>query len=84
MDNERIMTLLEQEIIEKFQQLDPLARQRVLDHLEQMTQDHPLSALELMRLPPEERERRVRSAIASAANEDFEIFEAYSEENFND
>lgn len=78
------MTVLEQEIIDKFQQLDPTARQRVLDHLEQLAQDRPLSAIELMRLPPEERQRRVQAAIASAADEDFETFEAYSEEDTHD
>ncbi len=78
------MTILEQEIIEKFQQLEHSARQRVLDQLEHLTQDRPLSASELMRLPPEERQRRVQAAIASAADEDFEIFEAYSEETVND
>lgn len=72
------MDVLEEEIIEKFQQLEPSARQRVLDVLERLEQERPLSALELMRLPAEERRRRVQAAIASAAAEDFETFEAYS------
>ena len=79
-----MMNVLEKEIIEKFQQLEPSARQRVLGFLEQLEHDHPLSAIELMRLPAEERQRRVQAAIASAADEDFEIFEAYSEEAVND
>ena len=79
-----MMNVLEKEIIEKFQQLEPSARQRVLGFLEQLEHDRPLSALELMRLPAEERQRRVQAAIASAADEDFEIFEAYSEEAVND
>lgn len=78
------MSGLEQEIIEKFQQLDSSARQRVLASLEQLEHERPLSALELMRLPAEERQRRVQAAIAAAADEDFEIFEAYSEEALND
>jgi len=78
------MNVLEQEIIEKFQQLEPSARQRVLGFLEQLEHERPLSALELMRLPAEERQRRVQAAIASAADEDFETFEAYSEEAIND
>jgi hypothetical protein len=78
------MNVLEKEIIEKFQQLEPSARQRVLDFLEQLEHERPLSALELMRLPLEERRRRVQAAIVSAADEDFEIFEAYSEEAIND
>lgn len=79
-----MMDVLEKEIIEKFQQLDSSARQRVLGFLEQLEHERPMSALELMRLPAEERQRRVRAAIASAADEDFEIFEAYSEEAIND
>ena len=79
-----MMNVLEKEIIEKFQQLEPSARQRVLGFLEQLEHERPLPALELMRLPAEERQRRVQAAIASAADEDFETFEAYSEEAIND
>jgi hypothetical protein len=78
------MSTLEREVIEKFRQLAPDARQRVLDFLEQLEYERPLSALELMRLPAEERQRRVQAAIASAEDEDFETFEAYSEEGVND
>jgi len=79
-----MMNMLEKEIIEKFQQLESSARLRVLGFLEQLEHERPLSALELMRLPAEERQRRVQAAIASAADEDFETFEAYSEEAIND
>lgn len=79
-----MMNMLEQEIIEKFRQLEPSARQRVLDFLEQLEKEHPLSALELMRLPIAERQQRVQMAITSAADEEFETFEAYSEEGIND
>lgn len=74
------MNMLEQEIIDKFQQLDSSAKQRVLNALEQLEQTRPLSALELMRLPADERQRRVQAAIAAAHDEDFELFEAYREE----
>ena len=37
-----------------------------------------------MQLPPEERNRLVRIAIELASDEDFEIFEAYSEEDFDE
>lgn len=76
--------VLEQEIIEKFQQLDPETRQRLLAFLEQLEHERPLSALELMRLPVAERQQRVQAALASAADEDFETFEAYSEEGLDD
>ncbi|MEL6406519.1 MAG: hypothetical protein AAFR81_19275 [Chloroflexota bacterium] len=69
-------SVLEKEIIEKFQQLDASGRQRVLGFLEQFESERPLSAIELIRLPAEERQRRVEAAIDSAGNEEFEIFEA--------
>lgn len=75
---------IEQEIVEKFRQLEPDAKERVLNLLGRLADDHPLSALELMRLPAEERQRRVQAAIEAAADEDFETFEAYSEESVSD
>lgn len=79
-----MMNMLEQEIIEKFRQLEPHTRQRVLFFLEHLEQERPLSAMELMRLPAAERQRLVQLAIASAADEAFETFEAYSEEGINE
>ncbi|MCB9455457.1 MAG: hypothetical protein H6671_05685 [Anaerolineaceae bacterium] len=78
------MSTLEQEIIDRFRQLESPARQRVLDILEQLERERPLSALELMQLPDAERKRRVQAAITSAVDEDFETFEAYGEEVFHD
>lgn len=75
---------IEQEIVEKFRQLEPDAKERVLNLLGRLADDHSLSALELMRLPAEERQRRVQAAIEAAADEDFETFEAYSEESVSD
>ena len=43
----------------------------------------PYSARELMRLPRAERQRLVDEALKSAADENFEVFEAYSEEEMN-
>ncbi len=79
-----MMNTLEQEIIEKFRQLEPDTRQRVLFFLEHLEQERPLSAMELMRLPAAERQRLVQAAIAAAADEEFETFEAYSEEGINE
>jgi hypothetical protein len=42
------------------------------------------SARELMKLPLAQRERIIAEAFALAAEEDFEIFEAYSEEDFDE
>jgi hypothetical protein len=45
--------------------------------------EHPMNftARDLLKLPPEERRRRVADALQAAAGEDFETFEAYSEED---
>ncbi len=74
------MASLEQEILQRIHRLNPNKQQRVLDFVTQLENEHSESALELIRLPAEERQRRVRAAIESASDEDFEIFEAYSEE----
>jgi len=78
------MSALEKEILARIHRLAPEKQRRVLDFLNQLEQERPLSALELMQLPVEERQRRVQAAIESAADEDFETFEAYSEEAIND
>ena len=74
------MTTLEQEIIERISKLDSENQRRVLDFVTQLEVERPLSARELLRLPYEERQRHVKAAFDAAANEEFEIFEAYSEE----
>lgn len=78
------MSTLEQQILQRVRRLASENQRRVLDFLEQLEHKRPLSARELMRLPVEERRRRVQAAIAAASDEDFETFEAYSEEGFHD
>jgi hypothetical protein len=78
------MSAIEQEILQRFHRLAPEHQRQVLAFLEQLERERPLSALELLRLPAEERQRRVQAAIAAAADENFETFEAYSEESIND
>ncbi len=75
------MNTLEQEILQRVRHLAPENQRRVLVFLEQLEQEQPLSARELMQLPAEERRQRVQAAIDLAAAENFEIFEAYSEED---
>ena len=75
--------IIEQEIIEKFRQLAPSAKQHVLDFIGQIAQERPLSAIELMKLPPEVRQKHIAMTLDSAVDEDFEMFEAYSEEDMN-
>jgi len=72
---------LEQQIIERFRHLSESQKHRVL-HFVERTLAEPSShtSREMIRLPSEERERLVAAAFEAAAGEDFEIFEAYSEE----
>ncbi len=80
------MTTLERELIEKIGQLDVEQQRQVFEfvnHLEQVPHERHYSALELMTLPPEERDRLVREAFTLAADEPFETFEAYNEQDFD-
>lgn len=74
------MSTLERELLQRISQLNPEDQRRVLAFVTQLEAERPLSARELMALPAEERRRRVQAAIEASANEDFEVFEAYSEE----
>jgi hypothetical protein len=74
------MTTIEQEIIERISKLDSENQRRVLHFVTQLEAEPPLSARELLKLPYEERQAHIKAAIESSAHEDFETFEAYSEE----
>ncbi|MCA0458937.1 MAG: hypothetical protein LCI00_33620 [Chloroflexi bacterium] len=78
------MTTLERELIERIIRLDDASKQRVLEFVDTIENPRTYTALELLELPPEERERYIAWSFAAAANEDFETFEAYSEEDFDD
>jgi len=78
------MSIIEEKIAQRIRNLSPEHQRRVLDFVEQLEQEHPISARELLQLPAEERQRRVQAAIAAAAQEYFETFEAYSEETIHD
>ncbi len=81
------MSAVEQEIINRIQELNEEQQRRVLDYVRQVesaVQVPKLSARDLMKLPPDERRRIVSASLALAAEEDFEIFEAYSEEGFDE
>jgi hypothetical protein len=84
MRQEVAMSAIEQEILQRIRNLPPEHQRRVLAFVTQLEEERPLSARELMQLPAEERQRRVQAAIASAADEDFETFEAYTEETLHD
>lgn len=77
------MTTLEQELIEKIQHLDEDGQRQVLAFVETIIPKfYTLDELSVM--SPEERRKAVAASFAAAADEDFEIFEAYSEEDFDD
>lgn len=74
---------VEQQIIEKVRALNDEEKQIVLQFVTGLQRKRRLTAREMMKLPIEERTRLLAES-AAAANEDFEIFEAYSEEDFDD
>lgn len=78
------MSTLQQEIFQRIGKLDEANQQRVLDFVIQLQNQPTLSALEVMKLPQDERQRYMMASIALAADEDFETFEAYSEETLSD
>jgi hypothetical protein len=80
------MATLEQEIINRLRTLDERGQRRVLAFLDTLEESlsTPLSLEVLKTLPFEERHQRVIEAMDASADEDFEIFEAYSAEDFDD
>jgi hypothetical protein len=79
------MNAIEQQILEKVSRLEPAQKQRVLAFVEQIAaQQQHYTARELMRLPFEERNAILQAQLAQAVDEDFETFEAYSEEDLDD
>lgn len=68
--------MIENEIIDLVKQLDENRQRQVLDYVRQLdiTEKPRLTALDIMQLPSEERERIVAESFALAADEDFEIF----------
>jgi hypothetical protein len=79
----KIMVTLEQELIEKISHLDDDKKRQVLEFVETIIPKF-YTLDELSAMPPEERRKAVAASFAAAANEDFEIFEASSEEDFDD
>jgi hypothetical protein len=75
---------IEQQIVKKLRQLNETQQRRVLEFVDRASrQPAGYSASELLRLPADERERAVAAAFEAAADEDFEVFEAYSEKDEN-
>ncbi len=77
------MSTIEQELMEKISHLDEDRKRQVLAFVETITPRF-YSLDELIAMSPEERNKAVAASFAAAADEDFEIFEAYDEEDFDD
>ena len=75
---------IDQQIMERIRELDEAQKQLVLEFVAHTARQPPTySARELLSLPPAERQRLIAAAFEAAAGEDFETFEAYSEEDLN-
>jgi hypothetical protein len=74
-----MISSLEQEILQRISKLNPENKRRVLEFVAQLD-ERPLTLQELKKLPYKERQAHVKAAIESYSHEDFETFEAYSEE----
>lgn len=74
---------VEQQIVEQLHRLDDAQKRRVLAFVDALQQAPTHSARDLIRMPSEERALLIAAAFETAAGEDFEIFEAYSEEDLD-
>ena len=77
------MTTIENEIIQELAKLGEDRQKQVLSYIRGLTTER-LSARELMSLPAAKRAAYLQEAFRAAENEDFETFEAYSEESLSD
>ena len=78
------MNTIEQQILEKVSLLEIEKQKRVLEFVEKLaTPVKRYTARELMQMPVIERNAIVRAQLERSADEDFETFEAYSEENLD-
>ncbi len=78
------MTALEQQVIEHIQHLDESCQQQVLAFIQELEAEQQYPVLRLAKLPPSKQERAIAEAFELARGEDFETFEAYSEETLDE
>lgn len=80
------MVALEQELIERITKLNEDQKRRVLDFVREINQpEHTAyTALELMKLPYEERNKRVIEALKKSQNDDVELLEAFDDLAFDE
>lgn len=78
------MTILEQKLLERIARLQIEQQQQVLAFVEQLSVTaRRYSARELMRLPLAERNAILHAQLVQSNDEDFETFEAYSEDDID-
>jgi len=77
------MSAIDQTILNELHKLTETDQHQVLDFIRYLQQP-TYTALELLKLSPELRQHYIAKSFALAQNEDFEIFEAYSEEDLDD
>lgn len=81
------MTTLEHELLEKFRQLNEKKQREVLEFVERIDSEPSTiiySARELMKLPPDERNRIVKQALQNSWDQDVELLETFDEADFDD
>ncbi len=79
-----MMNSIEQQLFEKISHLSTDQQRHVLEFIEELEAPRQqYTAQELMQLPLVQREVILRAQLELAANEDFELFEAYSEEDLD-
>ncbi|MEO8611065.1 MAG: hypothetical protein ABI690_24425 [Chloroflexota bacterium] len=81
------MSSIKRELIKSINRLDAEKQEQVLEfvrRIEQSSAPKNYTARELMRLPFEERNKIVIASLQRSQDEDVELFDAYSEADFDD
>lgn len=80
------MVALEQELIERITKLNEDQKRLVLDFVREIDQPKQTTytAVELMKLPYEERNRLVVEALQRSQNDDIEVLEAFDDLDFDE
>lgn len=78
------MSIAQQQILDLMAHMNADQQRELLSAARQIVLPRTYTALELQQLPKAERERYMALSHALAADEDFEIFAAYSEEDIDD
>ncbi|MCU0480482.1 MAG: hypothetical protein MUE54_04635 [Anaerolineae bacterium] len=80
------MSPIQTELLALIEKMDETKQHQLLDVARQFVYKPPrhYTAVELLELPEEEREAYIAWSFAQAEGVEFEIFEAYSEEDIDD